>query len=220
MSFSPPKPPKGLGKRPPWRSLWRSRLPKPPEASWAPGSKTYLPTGELMQNALVRSDAWRENWLPVLESKADQWGAGRLFSLLDFECIFLAQIEQGEWYLASFRENFLTGDQGRLTREQLGLVAERMIWREGVVNSLNVPSQATLSRAFNFISMEERAALARATFERLRDEALAMPEFEGCDEILYVDGYDLFITGRPPKKTGPHTPQDELESSEDEDADD
>lgn len=213
----PAKSPESLGRRPPGRSR-RSKLPKPPEQGWAPGSKTYLPEGELMQNALVRSDAWREIWLPFLEAKEKKWGAGRLYSLLELERLSIAAVEEGQWYRRRFR-TWLSGDGGRLAREHLDLVAERMTWRDGVVNSLNVPSEATLSRARNFISWEERAALARATFERLRDEALAMPEFAGADEVLYTDGFDVFITGRPPKGADPTTPEEDAPDDDDHDID-
>ena len=202
----------GENRRPVKRETYGPEVPSPPVKSWAPGSRTHLPKGELMLAALLRSDAWTTVYLPFVASQLAK-SPGSLWSALDLECLLLVAIEHGKWIMGGIRNRgirgFLTSEDGRLARAFLGFTYNRSPRRKGIRNDLSIPSVATISLFRDRVPWEERAAAAKRLFEALRDAGLELIEVQEACNVLYGDSYDAFITGIPESEDNGEIPDDE-----------
>ena len=191
-----------------WRPVTRisyRHLPAPPSRSWGPGAKKYLKKGELMLDALLRSEAWENVYMERLASYQEEWDTeGRLWTFLDMEKSRLVGVEHGKWSNGGTSGNglrdFLTSDSGKNARRFLNFGATRSRRRRGVVNSLHVWSGATMSRFGELIPWPVLAEAAKLLFEAERDRGIALQEVIDANTFHYVDSYDVFITGVPEKE--------------------
>lgn len=192
------------------RLTWKSGLPRPPLVGWAPGAKKYLPKGEVMLAALMRTTAWREHYLAFVAWVQTDWGAGRIWTALQMEILTLLPLEAKQWRVSGYM-GFISGRDGARQRRYLASMIAfptRGIEDDGSPRPW-IPSEATFSRYGALVPHEARAAAARDLFEAIRDYALTLPEVIEQLKVLYLDSFDVFITGKPAGDTDPDLTDEE-----------
>jgi hypothetical protein len=200
--------------RPAKRLRWSEGFPPAPERSWAPGSRTYLPKGELMLHALLRSESWKGIYLAFLDELNTLWDpqGKRLWKTLEMELFLLTGVEFGRWIMAGDKNrglrDFFFGDGKAASAKRLvGFGEVRSPRRKGIQKRLDVPSAATIHRYRELVPWSVRAEIARQLYEALRTIGCALAELLAADDAYHLDSYDVFITGVPERenpKTGQH----------------